>query len=158
MTTLLSHEAFHESIGHAFDELLALEQISRLPMDGILRVLQSIPEPLLLRALAGLREPAAAVPPPAAEAPVPVPVQEDEQRSQPRRKVLRGGRIIDERRNSALEVQITEISDTGCRIRSREAAVLPPFFALRIVGIGGEKSCEVRWRNAGELGVRFLNG
>lgn len=158
MTTLLSHDVFHESVGHAFDELLVLEQISRLPMDGLLRVLQSIPEPLLLRALAGLREPAAAVPRPVAEAPVPLAEEAEEQRSHPRRKVLRGGRIVDERRNSALEVQITEISEIGCRIRSRQAPVLPPFFPLRIVGISGEKSCEVRWRNAEELGVRFLNG
>ena len=52
MTSLLSHEAFHESVGHSFDELLMLDQMSRLPAESIARVLQSIPEPLLQQAMA----------------------------------------------------------------------------------------------------------
>lgn len=51
MTTLLSHEAFHADVGHAFNELLALHQLSILPADSRLRVLQSLPPALLREAL-----------------------------------------------------------------------------------------------------------
>ena len=40
MTTVLSHEAYHHSVGWAFGELLVLEQMSQLPPDSVLRVLQ----------------------------------------------------------------------------------------------------------------------
>jgi hypothetical protein len=52
MTSILSHNVFHPSIGHAFGELFVLDQISLLPPDSILRILKTIPEPLLRDALA----------------------------------------------------------------------------------------------------------
>jgi hypothetical protein len=84
MTTVLSHEAFHASVGHAFGELLVMEQISQLPPDSILRILQTIPESLLREALAGCGTPSA---PQAAQA---------EHRAFPRRKVLRGAQLLRE--------------------------------------------------------------
>jgi hypothetical protein len=144
MSSVLSHEAFHHSVGFAFGELLVLEQISQLPAESVLRVLKSIPEPLLQQALAGL---GAAVPPD----------QDDpaERRASPRRKVLRGGQVI--QGQTILEVQVRDISEGGCRIWSRHPSAVPDHFTLRIVGVYGERHCEVRWRSDDELGLRFLN-
>ncbi len=145
MTTVLSHEAFHQSVGFAFGELLVLEQISQLPAESILRVLKSIPEPLLQRALASRN---AAVPP--------VPELPGERRAFPRRKVLRGGQLICAGGSTVLEVQVRDISEGGCRIWSRNPSGVPDHFTIRIVGVYGERPCEVRWRSGEELGVRFL--
>ncbi len=145
MTTVLSHEAFHHSVGHAFGELFVLEQISQLPPENVLRILQTIPEPLLRRALAGCGAPSA---PHAAQA---------ERREFARRKVLRGAKVLREGR-VLLEVQLRDISEGGCRIWSRRLSEVPDHFTIRIVGIAGERACEVRWRSEEELGVRFLQG
>lgn len=55
MTTLFSHDAYHDDVGHAFNELLLMEQLSRVPEASLVRILQSFPAPLLKQAL----EPAA---------------------------------------------------------------------------------------------------
>jgi hypothetical protein len=141
MSTVLSHEAFHPSVGFAFDELLLLEQMSRLPPDSIIRLLQSIPEPMLRDALAARA--------PMADASAP-----RERRLEPRRKVLRGARVTIPG-EPVREVQVRDISTGGCRIWSRHIASLPDRFTIRIVGIAGERRCEVRWRYGEELGVRF---
>lgn len=144
MTTVLSHEAFHASVGHAFGELFVLEQISQLPPDSILRILQTIPEQLLREALAGG---APAVPQ--------APEAAGERRAFARRKVLRGGQVMREGR-LLLEVQLRDISEGGCRIWTRRPEQVPDRFTIRIVGIEGERPCEVRWRAGEELGIRFL--
>lgn len=144
MSTVLSHDAFHESVGHAFNELLVLEQLSQLPPDAILRVLQSIPEALLRQALG-----TAALPQPAAKP--------EERRAYPRRPVLRGGKLILNHGRTLLDVQVRDLSEGGCRIRTGNPALLPGTFTIRIVGLSGERPCEVRWRSEQELGVRFLN-
>ena len=143
MSTVLSHEAFHESVGHAFNELVVLEQLSQLPPDAVLRVLQSIPEHLLRQALG-------------AAAPQPDPAPQ-ERRAYPRRPVLRGGKLILNHGRNLLDVQVRDISEGGCRIRTGNPALLPDRFTIRIVGLSGERPCEVRWRSEQELGVRFLN-
>lgn len=142
MSTVLSHEAFHPSVGIAFDEMLVREQLSHLPADSVVRILQSIPEHLLRDALGRGSGPAAA---PA----------ERERRSETRRKVLRGAKVTSP--GAPLrEVQVRDISTGGCRIWSRSIASLPDRFTIRIVGVAGERRCEVRWRAGDELGVRFL--
>jgi hypothetical protein len=142
--TLLSHEAFHPSVALAFDELLLLAQISQLPEDAVLRILQSFPEPLLRQALAGIGQPVRAV----HQGP-------GERRTEPRRKVLRGGRVMDEQGITRLEVQVREISHSGCRIWSRTPAAVPDHFTIRIVGFDRPRRCEVCWREGEELGLLF---
>ena len=141
--TVLSHESFHPSVALAFDELLLLAQISQLPEDAVLRILQSFPEPLLRKALAG-QGPIRAV----HEGP-------GERRAGTRRKVLRGGRVTDEHGATLLEVQVREISESGCRIWSRTPAAVPNRFVIRIVGFDHPRHCEVCWREGEELGLRF---
>ena len=158
MTTVLSHEAFHESVGFAFGELRVLEQMSQLPADGVLRVLQSIPAPLLLQALAG-RHAAASKSHTIRNSHRPGAAGEPgDRRAAPRRKVLRGGQVIvppcDGR--TILEVQVRDISDGGCRIWSRKPSEVPDHFTIRIVGVCGERRCDVRWRSGDEIGVQFL--
>lgn len=155
MTTVLSHEAFHESVGFAFGELRVLEQMSQLPAESILRILQSIPAPLLLQALAGRH--AVASKPRArsnSHAPQAAPAEKGERRAAPRRKVLRGGQVI--HAGTVLEVQVRDISDGGCRIWSRRPSEVPDHFTIRIVGVSGERTCSVRWRSGEEIGVAFL--
>lgn len=60
MTTLFSHEAFHEDVRYAFDELLLMDELSRLPEASQLRLLQSFPSHLLRRAIASGRDAAEA--------------------------------------------------------------------------------------------------
>lgn len=143
MSTVLSHEAFHHSVGFAFDELVLLEQISQLPADSVLRILQSIPMPLLRQALAVRAQSAQ----PAAE--------RDKRRSEPRRKVLRGAQVVCPG-HPLCHVQVRDISAGGCRIWSRTIAEVPDRFAIRIVGVEGVRRCEVRWRLGDELGLRFV--
>jgi hypothetical protein len=145
MTNVLSHEAFHRSVGLSFDEMLVMEQLSRLSAESILRVLQSIPEPLLQHAAAGL----AATPPSAPRAPA-------ERRGSSRRQVLRGARLSGDGR-TILEVQVRGISEGGCRIWTRAPSDVPDYFTIRIVGFEGERPCEVRWRSGNELGVQYLD-
>jgi hypothetical protein len=135
MTTILSHDAFNASISHAFGELLVLEQISQLPPESVLRVLQSFPRALLEQALA---EP------------------EPQRPAAPRRKVLRGGKVM---LGGAviLEVQLREIGEDGGLIWTRWPDEVPEQFSLRIVGIDGEKRCRVAKRAGEEIDVRFLN-
>jgi hypothetical protein len=142
--TVLSHEAFHPNVGLAFDELLLLAQLSQLPDDSVRRILQSIPEPLLREALTGRT----AAPPVMLKA-------DDERRSGPSRKVLRGARVIDGSGAILLDVQVREISEGGCRIWSRTPGAVPDEFTIRIVGIDHARRCAVRWREGEELGVCF---
>ncbi len=51
MTTLFSHDAFHDDVAHAFNELMLMEQLSRLPEASLIRSMQSFPEALLERVL-----------------------------------------------------------------------------------------------------------
>ena len=143
MSTVLSHEAFHNSVGHAFDELVLLEQISQLPADSVLRILQSFPATLLQEALTGRTAPPQAL------------AEPRERRSEPRRKVLRGAQVLSPGR-PLCHVQVRDISAGGCRIWSRTITEVPDRFTIRIVGVEGERRCEVRWRAGDELGVRFL--
>lgn len=142
MSTVLSHEAFHRSVGLAFDELVVREQISQLPAESVLRILQSIPKDLLREALAEGST--------LDERP-----QLQDRRSEPRRKVLRGARVTSPGQPPR-EVQVRDISSGGCRIWSRDIASLPDRFSIRIVGVAGERRCDVRWRAGEELGVKFL--
>jgi len=140
MTTVLSHEAYHHSVGHAFGELLVLEQISQLPPESVLRVLKSIPEQFLRHALANSGAPAA---------------EPTERRAFARRKVLRGARVKASGVGT-IEVQVRDISEGGCRIWTRAQSCVPDRFTIRIVGIEGERDCTVRWRAGEELGVEFI--
>ena len=51
MTTLFSHEAFHEDVAQAFNEMMLMDQLSRVPEASLLRILQSFPHPVLQQAL-----------------------------------------------------------------------------------------------------------
>lgn len=57
MATLFSHEAFHDDVGHAFDELMLMDQLSRLPEASLARILQSFPTTIRQQALASVRPP-----------------------------------------------------------------------------------------------------
>ena len=50
MTTLFSHEAFHDDVGHAFNEMIMMDQLSRMPEESLLRIMQSFPPELLRKA------------------------------------------------------------------------------------------------------------
>lgn len=155
MSTVLSHEAFHEDVGHAFNELRALQQIAELPTDSILRILKSIPSPLLRKALEaqeGVPDLALAASIMALDASE----NDSETRRDLRNRVLRGGKVIYNNRHSLMDAQVRDLSSSGCRIRVASAAHLPAFFSMVITGVVGEKTCEVRWRSDCEVGVRFL--
>jgi hypothetical protein len=134
MSSVLSHEVFDPSVGHAFGEMFVLEQISQLPDESVLRILQTIPDPLLQRAVE-VRQP-----PPAAQG--------------KGRKVLRGAKII-AGGQLVMEVQVREIFAGGCRIWTRAPSSVPERFTIRIIGFPGEQHCKVHWRAGEELGLQF---
>jgi hypothetical protein len=136
MSSVLSHEVYHPSVGDAFGELFVLQQISQLPPESVLRILQTIPTPLLRQALKGCGAAAA------------------ERRAEPRRKVLRGAKVMHGGR-LLLEVQLRDVSQGGCRIWTRRPEHVPERFSLLIVGEASERDCELRWRDGEEMGVRF---
>ena len=69
--------------------------------------------------------------------------------------MLRGARVVSGGR-TLLEVQVREISESGCRIYCRTPKEVPERFVIQIVGFPGERPCEVRWRSGEELDLRFL--
>jgi hypothetical protein len=51
MTTLFCHDVFHTDVADAFNELILMEQLSRVPEASLVRILQTFPSSLLERAL-----------------------------------------------------------------------------------------------------------
>jgi hypothetical protein len=75
-----------------------------------------------------------------------------------RHEVQRSARLILNGRRNGLDVQLRDISEDGCRIRTPNAALLPVRFGILIEGMAGEIACELRWRSGSEAGIRFLTG
>ncbi len=79
-----------------------------------------------------------------------------EQRSQPRRRVLKGAIVAYNLRHSTLPGSVTNLSSEGCCIRAPGSVNVPDTFELIIELDGLEASCEVIWRNVDIVGVRFI--
>ncbi|MGE0700166.1 MAG: response regulator [Hyphomicrobiaceae bacterium] len=74
----------------------------------------------------------------------------------PRRRVLKSGTAIFNLRRSTLPCVVREISDDGAKLEVHQGLGLPDQFELRIDLEGLEVGCEVVWRKAYSVGVRFV--
>jgi hypothetical protein len=78
-------------------------------------------------------------------------------RTTSRRRILKAGVIAFNERHSTLACGVRNISALGARLLV-EGSVSPPDTFLLIVALDGlEADCRVVWRQAGEIGVRFLS-
>lgn len=81
---------------------------------------------------------------------------ENNRRKNERTRSLKGGRIILNNRNSAMDCMVRNLSAGGAKLVLTVPLSLPDDFELRFED-GKEHACAVRWRNAKEFGVEFLN-
>ena len=79
----------------------------------------------------------------------------EDRRSLQRRKVLKAARISSDGGLTHLPCTMREISATGARLQVYEGHMIPSMFDLVVELDGMRAQCEVIWREAGEIGVRF---
>jgi len=78
-------------------------------------------------------------------------------RTAPRRRVLKAGIAASNDRRLTVACTVRDLSATGARLRVESSLSVPDTFELIIEVDGLEASCEVAWRRANEVGVRFLS-
>jgi|AntAceMinimDraft_5_1070358.scaffolds.fasta_scaffold44283_2 hypothetical protein len=83
------------------------------------------------------------------------------QRSDPRQKTLKSGRVIYNLGRSALDVRVSNLSETGARLKLSIVWPSPPVFELELLQPNFRKpitrKCERIWQRGYEIGVRYLN-
>jgi len=80
-----------------------------------------------------------------------------DRRAAPRRRVLKGATATFQDRHCSIPCMVRDISTSGARIKSTHCANIPDSFELIIDLDGMEVKCEVVWRRANEMGVRFVD-
>lgn len=87
--------------------------------------------------------------------PVDTPEDADENRSEFRRRTLKGGKIVFNEQKSVIDCTIRNLSETGCQIIVAGHADLPMAFDLLLPSSGERFQCEIIWRKVNEAGVKF---
>ncbi len=80
----------------------------------------------------------------------------EERRSEPRRRVLKGGTLTFNKGYGALECVVRNMSARGARLAFGDTAAVPPRFDLRISGEDTGRIAQVRWRTLKDIGVEFV--
>ena len=78
---------------------------------------------------------------------------EDESRSAPRHRVLKGGTI--EFGSSKIDCVIRNLSDTGAALEIRSPLWFPDTFTLVTSSDGSSRRCHIVWRRENRIGVAF---
>lgn len=78
----------------------------------------------------------------------------NEQRVVPRRRVLKGGKIVINDGFSAFDCIVRNVSDSGARVKVPSIVGIPDQFRLSM-NDGREFACTVVWKTENELGVTF---
>lgn len=81
----------------------------------------------------------------------------DEQRGGRRQRVLLAGRLVYGDAHLTLDCAIRDLSEGGARIRLASPVLLPTQVWLIEVRSATAFSCEVTWRRAPEVGLKFLD-
>src|SRR5207248_5962941 len=79
-----------------------------------------------------------------------------ERRSRRRQQVLKGGQIIGDSVVLTVDCILHDISDSGARLRLVSTAAIPKTFLLLIKEDNVIVPVQRVWRNAHEMGVRFV--
>jgi hypothetical protein len=77
-----------------------------------------------------------------------------ERRKHPRRRALKGGRIVFNDRFSALDCTVRNLSPQGALLQVAGPQGIPDAFSLEL-GSGAVHACKVIWRRARQVGVVF---
>ena len=80
-----------------------------------------------------------------------------DKRSSQRHRVLQQAFVIFNDRQSTLTCRVRNLSDTGCCLRVSNPALLPDQFIIQFPVNLRERACEVVWRSADKVGVRFID-
>jgi hypothetical protein len=80
-----------------------------------------------------------------------------EARKSRRRRVLKGAISAFNLRHSTIRCCVRDMSETGCRLLTDGSIAIPDTFTLIIELDGFEADCEVVWRTASDVGVRFTS-
>jgi hypothetical protein len=81
----------------------------------------------------------------------------DQQRARPRRRVLKGGKIVFHKGYSVIDCLVRDLSEAGARLKLGDVVGVPAEFILRVAG-APDRACRVIWRSAEEIGVEFVAG
>jgi hypothetical protein len=76
-------------------------------------------------------------------------------RQEPRRRILKEGRIVIRRGWSLINCSIRDTSRGGARLSVKPETVLPKEFDLLFVTEQLLVPCEIRWRRGERMGVRY---
>ena len=79
----------------------------------------------------------------------------EERRKVPRRRTLKGGRIVINNGHSTFDCTIRNLSDAGTKLIVTSSLAIPNRFELAMDD-GRHFACEVAWRTETELGVQFI--
>jgi len=79
----------------------------------------------------------------------------DENRTEFRRRTLKSGKIVFNDNKSVLDCTIRNLSETGCQIIVTNNIDIPAAFELHLLSSGEKYQCEIIWRKASEAGVKF---
>ena len=80
----------------------------------------------------------------------------DEARAALRRRTLKAGVVAYSDRHVTIPCMVRDISATGARLRIEGSVTAPDTFELIVSLDGLEADCQIVWRRATDVGVRFL--
>ena len=78
-----------------------------------------------------------------------------EHRISPRRRSLKGGKIVFNLRSSVISCGIVNLSETGACLEVQSAIGIPNLFELKFEPGGEWRICQVAWRRQRRIGVTF---
>ena len=79
-----------------------------------------------------------------------------EHRTNERRPVLKGAKIVWNRGGSVLDCTLRNVSNTGAKLEVFNAISVPDEFELRWDSNARRQNCIVVWRKLDSLGVKFV--
>jgi hypothetical protein len=81
--------------------------------------------------------------------------QPSEKRVAPRRRSLKGGRIIVHSLGSTFDCVIRNVSETGASLQLESQVGIPETFDLMFTEDKTLRKCRIVWRSANTIGVAF---
>ena len=80
---------------------------------------------------------------------------EQQARKDPRRRVLKDGKIVSHQLHGAIDVRIRDLSQSGALLEVPMATLIPSEYGLLVVSDGKVYPSVTRWRKGDRMGVEF---
>ncbi len=84
------------------------------------------------------------------------PAEGDSRRADFRRRVIKGGKIVYNKRQTVIDCSIRDLTPGGAKLTTMSPQSLPRNFQLEFMD-GNVRSCELRWGQGMVFGVKFLD-